>query len=117
MLLESFEEITKLRMDQVLETVKSATDNCLFLLDRINSYEPCEQIYALVNPLPVARLESEPLSILLTKKEDTLTTKCKTPICVAPLTLQRKDVYKFLHEDFSDSNIDTFFDTMKSRVL
>ena len=51
LLLESFEEVTKIRMDQVFETVEMATDNCLLLLDRKNSNEPCEQIYAIVKPL------------------------------------------------------------------
>ena len=65
--------------------------------------------------LSVARLESEPLSILLTKEEETLTITCKAPICVGPLQLQRKDVNRFLHEEFYDSNIDAFFETMKSQ--
>ena len=73
LLLWSFEETTKLRMDQVLETIESATDNGLLLLDMNNSNEPCEQIYAIVKPLPFARIESEPLSILLTKEKEILT--------------------------------------------
>jgi hypothetical protein len=82
LLLESFDEIAKLRMDQVLATIEMATDNCLLLLDKNTANEPCEQIYTLVKPLPVARTESEPLSILLTKEEETLTTPFKAPICV-----------------------------------
>jgi hypothetical protein len=55
LLLGSFEEITKLRMDQVLETIESPTDNGLLLLGMHNSKAPCEQIYAFVKPLPFAR--------------------------------------------------------------
>jgi hypothetical protein len=44
-----------------------------------------------------------------------LSSYLKITICVGPLKLQRKDVNRFLHEDFSDSNIDTIFETMKSQ--
>jgi hypothetical protein len=56
LLLESFEEIAKLRMDRVLETIESATDNGLLLQERNNSNEPCKQMYAIVKPPPFARL-------------------------------------------------------------
>lgn len=115
LLLESFDEVTKLRMDQVVEITEMATGNCVLLLDLINTNQPCEQNYTLIKPLPVAKVESEPLTIMLTKEEDTLTTQFKAPICVGPLKLQRQDVNRFLHDEFTDINIDAFFETMKSQ--
>jgi hypothetical protein len=40
LLLESFDEIAKLRMDQMLATIEMATDNCLLLLDKNTANEP-----------------------------------------------------------------------------
>ncbi|CAC5369144.1 USP44_49 [Mytilus coruscus] len=117
LLIERYGTICKISVSQVYEAICS-TNQCLLFLEentKQSGNKPETRKYALVKEQEICRNDCNPLSILLSEDEKSIIKKFKAPVCFGSLHLSTEDVNRFLLDDFSDLNIDAFFETLKSK--
>ncbi|CAC5366656.1 unnamed protein product [Mytilus coruscus] len=77
--------------------------------------EPEASKFALVKEQDICRHDNNPLLLFLSEVAKNLIKNFKRPVCVGSLHLSKEEVNRFLLDNFSDLNIDAYFETLKSK--
>lgn len=112
LLLEESGSLINISSDDISSTLQDTTNPCIFLLDRRSDIEVLDPLYKLIEANGDFQIDSETLSLSIPAEDISLIEKFTAPFTSGSLKLEKDDVDRFLHKDFSDKNIDAFCHTL-----